>query len=416
MDPLTGGLLAQGIPALGSILSSGINAVSLQGSSHQNRVFGRWQVGQQREENELNRQFQAEQLKNQQDWNREQWNLENEYNSPENQMKLLRAAGINPAAYLANEQGLASAAAAPVSMGAPSVGSSGSVGTSVTPSMPVQVQNPFAGFAESMRSFAEAKKAGVESERLDKLMDSELDKLISEKNLNEIGAQIRSIERDILSSTKDTRVKQAVADYEKTLRDVLLSDSQADLVQLKSVTEQLQHMLLSRDIDMKDVDLESMKTRLKYLESDIKATIDEKRASAQESRAKADEASASAEQTKIFNRLYNDARFRHSFMSQVVDDARQKQKQLKMTDKQIEQLNYLCDKLAYETDMQAITYWSDRIFKLIDSVGSAASQFYGAGALRELMNMRGMMSKPQLHSGAPYALDPESGILFKKPW
>lgn len=40
--------------------------------------------------------------KQQNDWNIEQWNRENAYNSPQNQVQLLRDAGINPAVYSNN--------------------------------------------------------------------------------------------------------------------------------------------------------------------------------------------------------------------------------------------------------------------------------------------------------------------------
>lgn len=54
------------------------------------------QVSEQRKENQANRDWNLNLAKQQNQWNIEQWNRENEYNSPAAQMARYKAAGLNP--------------------------------------------------------------------------------------------------------------------------------------------------------------------------------------------------------------------------------------------------------------------------------------------------------------------------------
>lgn len=78
------------------ILGVGLGAVSSIGSMiGQNRAI-RQQIRAQQEENRKNREYNLMLARIQNRWNIEQWQRENDYNSPTAQMSRFRAAGLNP--------------------------------------------------------------------------------------------------------------------------------------------------------------------------------------------------------------------------------------------------------------------------------------------------------------------------------
>lgn len=81
-----GGAVASGLFGLGS---SALGAVS------SNKQIDK-QIAAQKEENEKNRAYNLQLAQMQNAWNQEQWERENEYNSPVNQMKRYQEAGLNP--------------------------------------------------------------------------------------------------------------------------------------------------------------------------------------------------------------------------------------------------------------------------------------------------------------------------------
>ena len=78
------------------LLGAGLGAVSSIGSMiGQNRAI-RQQIKAQKEENDKNRQYNLMLAQTQNRWNIDQWQRENDYNSPTAQMARFRAAGLNP--------------------------------------------------------------------------------------------------------------------------------------------------------------------------------------------------------------------------------------------------------------------------------------------------------------------------------
>lgn len=78
------------------ILGAGFGAISSIGSMiGQNRAI-RQQIKAQQQENQKNREYNLMLARTQNQWNLEQWQRENDYNSPTAQMARFRAAGLNP--------------------------------------------------------------------------------------------------------------------------------------------------------------------------------------------------------------------------------------------------------------------------------------------------------------------------------
>lgn len=90
------------IGAIGSIAGSAIGAIGQGNLNRKNRKFAE-------EQSEKQRQWSEKMFQETNAWNLEQWNRENEYNSPLNQVQRLRDAGLNPLYYGLDGNGNASA-------------------------------------------------------------------------------------------------------------------------------------------------------------------------------------------------------------------------------------------------------------------------------------------------------------------
>lgn len=104
-----------------SIISGGSGVLSgLFGAIGQNIAINK-QIKAQKKENEENRMYNFNLAQLQNKWNLEQWNRENEYNSPAAMMNRLREGGLNPdLMYQNGTSGLTSASSPSMTAGAPS--------------------------------------------------------------------------------------------------------------------------------------------------------------------------------------------------------------------------------------------------------------------------------------------------------
>ncbi len=104
-----------------SLISGGAGIISgLFGALGRNIAINK-QIKAQKEENEKNRTYNFNLAQLQNKWNLEQWNRENEYNSPAQQMARLKAAGLNPdMMYQNGTSGLTAASSPSMTAGAPS--------------------------------------------------------------------------------------------------------------------------------------------------------------------------------------------------------------------------------------------------------------------------------------------------------
>lgn len=104
-----------------ALITGGAGLLSgLFGTIGQNIAIAK-QIKAQKEENEKNRTYNFNLAQLQNKWNLEQWNRENEYNSPAAMMKRLREGGLNPdLMYQNGTSGLTAASSPSMTAGAPS--------------------------------------------------------------------------------------------------------------------------------------------------------------------------------------------------------------------------------------------------------------------------------------------------------
>lgn len=107
-----------GVPLIGAATSlfAGIRA-----SKQQQKIVAQ-QIQAQKEENEANRRYNLMLAEKQNQWNLEQWQRNNDYNTPSAVMSRLREAGVNPHMYYSkgNAMGGVSSASPEMTAGAPS--------------------------------------------------------------------------------------------------------------------------------------------------------------------------------------------------------------------------------------------------------------------------------------------------------
>lgn len=85
-------VLAAGVTAAGAALGAGANAIGQANLNRKNRKFAKQQAEEQRA-------YSTEMWEKQNIWNKDMWEATNEYNSPTEQMKRMRDAGLNPLYY-----------------------------------------------------------------------------------------------------------------------------------------------------------------------------------------------------------------------------------------------------------------------------------------------------------------------------
>lgn len=132
--------------------------------------------------------WQSLEAQKQRDFQLDMWNKNNEYNKPIEQMKRLSEAGINPWSAMSSS----SLASGTSSLSVPS-------GFGPSPALPASSSLSSLGLAaDVLGKLANAKKAGAETNRIDTLLQTELEKLIAEKNFVTLQSARQAIENSNL--------------------------------------------------------------------------------------------------------------------------------------------------------------------------------------------------------------------------
>lgn len=367
----------------------------------------------QREMMNQNNKFQAEENEKSRDFTRQmydkQWSDYTDFNSYASMVKRAEQAGISPAALFQN--------GAPSSVGGISPAS---VGHSASPSPSyADIVNPvnrqaetFHSISQGLQALSQASKLGFETTKIVPLMSAQIRNQLSSAGLNDIRQKSEDFE---LGLRQIYGKKLYDSEVGKNFAQMINAYNQAYLYAEEGKTQESIRELNKADRLYKDSlrlstdkQVEFMNLQMSWYPKEMRAKINNLNSSAAES-------SANAENMQIWNKIHSDQRFKHSIISQAVTAGQQAIDANKMTKKQVEQLNYLISQAAYADDMKEFTYWSSQVQGFVHSVGEAASAFYGAGALRELIKLRQAGSVgSSIESGRGYYLD-NDGLLFRRP-
>lgn len=195
-----------------SLISGGAGIISgLFGSIGQNIAINK-QIKAQKEENEKNRTYNFNLAQLQNKWNLEQWNRENEYNSPAQQMARLKAAGLNPdMMYQNGTSGLTAASSPSMTAGAPSspvdmsaLGQKRTIGDAIHQGL----QDALVGAqidvmkSEARKNNAQAGGQEITNETLGQINQATFYKIVSESALNREQKRVAEKTGDMLISQK----------------------------------------------------------------------------------------------------------------------------------------------------------------------------------------------------------------------
>lgn len=396
MSPL--GAIAGGVSALGSLFGSSPSddAMALAEKQHQ------WDV----EENQKNRDFQSA------EWTR-QFNAINEYNDPSRTKERLTKAGLNASAML-NHQG----SAIGQSTGSPSA-PSGASGLNAMPDVVSQV-----GFQskESIMRRLEmlgslSKNSYLLPETKQKL-SAEINNILADERFTSIKADseefMLSLDRFFAPIMKRAGVVQAFKDLALTDAETRLAIANGDVANEEKQNKAEERLLTIAKRNLSQKEYDRLLLEIKWYDKQREQEIKESKSRETSNYASANQANATAEQIKFWNDINKRPDVRHELVRAAKEAGKAAVNANALSERQIKQLDYLIEQAAYANDMKEFTYWSNQVSSWIESIGSAASQFYGAGALRQLIQLRGNQSSFPLESGRGYRLD-ENGLLFKRP-
>lgn len=264
------------------ILGAGLGAVSSIGSMiGQNRAI-RQQIKAQQEENQKNREYNLMLARTQNQWNIEQWQRENDYNSPTAQMSRFRAAGLNPnLAYGQMSNGASSptltsgAASSPTDMSA--IGNKRNFGQAMQEALNLEMQ----------RAQIDAIKAGTEKTKEDTKNVTASTEALTIDNMyraakHEQDLQVGGMTIRLGKSTlkmNDQQMENLKADLEETVATVesikqSVEESKAR-VELLGVQKESQLAAIIRDNEKAKAEIAKTYVEFKKINAETKITEQE---------------------------------------------------------------------------------------------------------------------------------------------
>ena len=217
---------------IGSLVS-GVGSIA--GMIGQNKIVNK-QIAAQREENRLNRFYNQMLARQQNQWNLEQWNRENAYNSPLSQMYRLRQAGLNP--DLMYGQGTTGNSA-----GSPEM-------TSGAPSEPQDMSAML-----SKRSFGQTMQQILDKEQQRRMNEAQIEAI--KANTNKTNAETQG--QDIDNAIQQIRLGNEAKFQDQTLKNMQavekMTDAQAQSY-LQSVVES------NKRIEKMGVEIDSLRVAM----------------------------------------------------------------------------------------------------------------------------------------------------------
>lgn len=274
------------LDGLGSGLVSGI--ASIFGGIQQNRMIDK-QIAAQKEENALNRAYNKELAAYQNRMNVAQWQRENEYNSPENQMKRLRAAGLNPdLMYQNGASGLTAASSPAMTAGAASsptdvsnLANKKTVGQIVTEGLDnaQRAANIALTRAQANKTDAETKGQNLKNQNIFELDRAELENVLADTDLK------RSEQKQVLKNIKvmDKSLEQMDASIEQiraATNDITVQQQFKRFeLALKSKEVNANVEALTAQMEFTKAQTDQLKKSLPYILQQLAANVENTKAS-----------------------------------------------------------------------------------------------------------------------------------------
>ena len=379
MTPL--GAIAGGVSALGSLFGSSPEDKALALAEKQHL----WDV----EENQKNRDFQSA------EWTR-QFNAINAYNDPSATKERLNKAGLNASAILNG-----SGSAIGQSSGSPSA-PGGASGLNPMPDVVSQVgfqsRESLMKRLEMLGKLGEASYLMPETKRK---LSAEVQDILNDAKYKDIKAQseeyMLSLEKVFAPIMKRAGVSQALKNLALADAEIRLKGSQASEADARSAQLAEEKLLTIAKRNLSEKDFERLELEIKWYGKVRQQEINESKSREASNYASANESNENAKNLKFWNNLSERPDVKHELVREAKERGKAAVNANKISEQQARHLEYLVEQAAYANDMKEFTYWSDQIKSFVGVIGEAASQFYGAGALRELIQLRRVQQSPPAH-------------------
>lgn len=268
------------IGAAGQVLSAGIGAISGAVQGKKEREFNAEQA-------QLNRDFQREERELVQQWNLDQWNRENEYNSLASQLERAKEAGVSPNAIIGGSP--TQFQASPV-RSSPSSGAQASYSSALPSALVGNIANIGSGITESILQLTQAKEAQSRiglNEQEYAYNDATFEQRVKscEANLNNIvastGKIIAETNKTISEDKKievDTQVVKATLPFIVDKEIAELEIAKATAKEIAERTKQLRlNGAMTRSLQNSEMKLNNLKSEVVKVESKVaEATADDK--------------------------------------------------------------------------------------------------------------------------------------------
>lgn len=318
-DAATGGLFS-----LGTSLISGISNNAAQKSANQANIAIANQNNQtQREIAAENNQLQVDMMRENNEFSRQMaidmFNMENQYNSPVEQVKRLAAAGVNPAVYFGQGSGQA---------GTADGASPSAAGSTVSPNMPVMTTpniqaapSIVSGSLQALNQMVQmqlaikqAAKAGAETSQIQALTDVQYKKLIKETENIEVQTNAQRFENEMNYlfewSERNWRLKNLIKDVAKKGVEITTLASQGKYYEAQALLADAERELTnSRNTEIK--------LRIPYIVPTLQAQIDLYKAQESEEYASAAEHRAGA---RLSNEQASQLEDMHDFIVSIKEN------------------------------------------------------------------------------------------------
>lgn len=211
----------------------------------------------QSDENEKNRQFQRDMFHEQFQAQQKEWDRQQAYNTPVNQVARANAAGFNPSVTLAGGQG--GLVDSTISIPSPSVPS----GASSAPGSPIPSER--IGFADMIRSVGSVIKdvssAGLDDTNrrlINETMSDTIYGLKLDNKTKQLNNALLSITYEINNKTKQNKILDLNAQFDKTMAVIALTKAQIDTEVVKVALTKAEEVKAYAEANLSDANAKSV--------------------------------------------------------------------------------------------------------------------------------------------------------------
>lgn len=305
---------------------------------------------------------------------RNQFQVQNLYNSPAAQVQRLIAAGVNPASVFGQTGTTGSSSMSGSALPPPSI-SPVPAGANASPiglgSSPFDNRSFFKEAAEMVQLIATAKKSDVESSQLEKFFDVAMRQKLADAYGSELANSLQENVKWVSDNIKDIQVKKAYQDYVKVASEVDNLDADTSYKLEQALHEKEQRLLTIAKRQCSETEYEILNKQLTTFDEQFKESMRNLRADTTLKYEQGNEAHEKAVYQGLVN-MASSQGGRNLIAEKIQTELSNLKKQGRISDKQVRLIQEQTDNLVKANDNYEIQMYSKIITDAIGSVASGA--------------------------------------------